>query len=288
MIYLILSIISSTLILIIFRMFERYNINVFQGIVFNYITACSVGFLLFNDEWKQSDLATGSWIPFAFLVGSLFISLFFMMGKSAQENGIGITSVTVKMSLAIPVFTAIFLYNEVVYLTKIIGIIAALIGVFMITYQKKNKSVKSGNKQVAFLLILFVGSGLLDTVVNYVEKVALGELSVAIFSAFSFGVAACIGISILLIRLSQGKIQFQRQAILGGFLLGIPNFFSIYFLMMAIRFSELSDSVTYAVNNTGVVIASFIVGILMFRESATLLKFIGGIISIIAILLLTL
>jgi drug/metabolite transporter (DMT)-like permease len=288
MIYLLLSIASSTLILVFFRAFERFNINVFQGIVYNYITACAVGFILFGDEWKPGDLSTGTWIPYVFIVGALFIGLFLMMGKSSQENGIGITSVTVKMSLAIPVVAAIFLYNESVYLTKIIGVITALIGVFLITYQKKVAKDKGSKGKLWFLIVLFIGGGLLDTLINYVEKVAIGELSLALFSAIGFGIAACIGLFIMLIKVLRKDIQLQKRAIIGGFLLGIPNFFSIYFLMMAIRFSDLSDSVTYAVNNTGVVIASFIVGILVFKEAATPLKIIGGVVSIAAILLLTL
>lgn len=288
MIYLLLSIASSTLILVTFRMFERFNINVFQAIVYNYITGCAVGLMLFGDEWKTGDLSTGTWIPYVFVVGATFIGLFLMMGKSSQENGIGITSVTVKMSLAIPVLAAIFLYNESVYLSKIIGIIAALIGVFLITYQKKVAKQKGGRGKIWFLIILFIGSGLLDTIVNYVEKVAAGELSLAIFTAIGFGVAAILGLIFMSVRIIKKDIQFQKRAILGGFLLGIPNFFSMYFLLMAIRFSDLSDSVTYAVNNTGVVIASFIVGILVFKEAASPLKIIGGVVSIAAILLLTL
>jgi len=193
MIYLLLSIASSLIILVIFRIFERYKVNVFQAIVYNYFTGCAVGFFLFSDEWKPGDLSTGNWIPYVFLVGALFIALFLMMGKSSQENGIGITSVTVKMSLAIPVLAAIFLYNESIYLSKVIGIIAALVGVFLITYQKKVAKDKGGRGKLWFLIVLFLGSGLLDTIVNYVEKVAAGELSIALFSAFSFGVAACFG-----------------------------------------------------------------------------------------------
>lgn len=288
MIYLLLSILSSTLILIIFRVFERYKINVFQSIVYNYITACIVGFLIFGDEWKSGDLSTGSWIPFAIITGALFIGLFLLIGKSAQENGIGITSVTVKMSLAIPVIAAIFLYDESIYLTKIMGIIAALVGVFLITYQKRLNTKKSGKSNILYLILLFLGSGLADSLVNYVEKVAAGELSLAIFSSILFGVAAIIGIIILAIKLLQKNTILQKRALLGGFLLGIPNFFSIYFLMMAIRFGNLSDSVTYAVNNTGVVIAAFVVGILVFKESTTTLKIVGGLVSIAAIFLLTL
>ncbi|WP_107038888.1 DMT family transporter [Brumimicrobium mesophilum] len=288
MFYLLLSILSSTFILVFFRMFERFKINVFQSIVYNYITACIVGFIIFGDEWKAGDLTTGNWIPYAFILGALFIGLFLLMGKSAQENGIGITSVTVKMSLVIPVIAAIFLYNEEVYWTKIIGILAALVGVFLITYQKKVNAKEKGQSNILYLILLFLGSGLADLIVNYVEKVAVGDLSLAIFSAILFGVAASIGSVIMLVKKLKNELQLQKRAILGGILLGIPNFFSIYFLMMAIRFGNFSDSITYAMNNTGVVISAFIVGILFFKESTTPLKIIGGVVSIAAILLLTL
>jgi len=287
MIYLILSIAFSTLILVIFRLFERYGINTFQAIIYNYVIAFIVGFTLYGDQWNAEHLYKGTWIPYAFIVGGLFISMFLIMGKSAQENGIGITSVAVKMSLLIPVTSAIFLYNESVYWSKIVGIVVGLIGVFLITYQKKTSQKKRSSGNVWFLVILFIGSGLLDTALNYVEKVAAGELSLALFSAIGFGVAAIIGLTILFIRVAHHKIQLQSKALIGGLLLGVPNYFSIYLLLMAIRSPHFSDSITYALNNTGIVVLAFIVGIIAFKEQITWLKMIGGTVSIVAILLLT-
>ena len=286
--YLLLSIFFSTIILVIFKMFKRYNVNTFQAIVFNYVIAFAVGFGIYGDEWRSEHLEQGSWIPYAFIIGTLFISLFLLMGRSSQENGIGITSVTVKMSLAIPVAAAIFLYDESIYLTKILGIVAALIGVFLITFKRKSERQKQTPGNLLYLPILFIGSGLLDTLLNYVERVASGNLSLALFSAIGFGIAGVIGFVVLFGALFTGKQHFAWRNVLGGIVLGIPNFFSIYFLMMAVRYPELDDSVTYAINNSGIVMASFLVGIIAFRESTTTLKIIGGVISIVAILLLTL
>ncbi|MDX1652710.1 MAG: DMT family transporter [Brumimicrobium sp.] len=288
MIYLLLSIFFSTFILIIFRMFKRFEVNTFQAIVFNYLVAFAVGFLFFGKEWQPEHLHQGTWIPFAFIIGALFIGLFLLMGKSSQENGIGITSVAVKMSLAIPVTAAIFLYHEHVYLSKILGIIGALVGVFLITFQKKSARKKGAPGNVLFLVILFVGSGLLDTLLNYVERIAAGDLSLALFSAIGFGIAGVIGLFVLSAALIMKKQQLRLKNIFGGLILGIPNFFSIYFLLMAVRNPEVDDSVTYALNNVGIVMASFIVGIIAFKESTTPLKIIGGIVSVIAIFLLTL
>lgn len=287
MIYLFLSIFFSTIILVIFRMFKRYKVNTFQAIVYNYIIAFVVGFGLYGNEWKSEHLEQGTWIPYVFIIGGLFIGLFLLMGKSSQENGIGITSVTVKMSLAIPVAMAIFLYNESIYLVKIIGIIGALIGVYLITFQKRSQRKKGAPGNVLFLIILFFGSGALDTLLNYVERVASGDLSLALFSAIGFGIAGMIGLLVLLGALIMKKQRFHWKNVIGGVVLGVPNFFSIYFLMMAVRYPDLDDSITYALNNVGIVMASFLIGIIAFKENITPLKIIGGVVAIVAILLLT-
>ena len=285
MMYLLLSIFCSTLILVIFRLFKIYGVNTFQAIVLNYVIAFIVGFSLYGESWALKFVyEENDWIPFALVIGALFISLFLLMGKSSQENGIGITSVTVKMSLAIPVLMAIIIYNEAVYATKVIGIVLALIGVFLITYQKKQTAGRD-YRSILFLIILFLGSGLLDTLLNYVEKRALGDLSPALFSAIGFGIAGAFGLVILSVALVLKKQKLRWKNMVAGIVLGIPNFFSIYFLIMAIR-QPMEDSITYAMNNVGIVMASYVVGILFFKEATTTLKIVGGIVSVTAILLL--
>lgn len=285
MMYLLLSIFCSTLILVIFRLFKKYGVNTFQAIVLNYVIAFIVGFSLYGESWDLKFVyEENDWIPFALVIGALFISLFLLMGKSSQENGIGITSVTVKMSLAIPVLMAIIIYNEAVYATKVIGIVLALIGVFLITYQKKQTAGRD-YRSILFLIILFLGSGLLDTLLNYVEKRALGDLSPALFSAIGFGIAGAFGLVILSVALALKKQKLRWKNMIAGIVLGIPNFFSIYFLIMAIR-QPMEDSITYAMNNVGIVMASYVVGILFFKEATTTLKIVGGIVSVTAIVLL--
>jgi drug/metabolite transporter (DMT)-like permease len=206
------------------------------------------------------------------------------MGKSAQDNGIGTTSVAVKMGLVIPVVAAIIIYQEAVGILRVVGVLAALAGVVLITYQPQSKRMgKKGNAWM--LVILFVGSGLLDTLLNYVEKRALGELSPALFSAIGFGIAAVIGSVVLISKVLRKKTRLELRNVLGGIALGVPNYFSIYFLIMAIR-DEMDDSVTYAVNNVGIVLLAFLLGILLFSEAVTKTKVAGVALAVLAILML--
>ncbi|MGB0934321.1 MAG: SMR family transporter [Lishizhenia sp.] len=283
MIFLLLSILTSTIILVIFRMFKRYEINTFQAIVFNYMVAFSIGFSLFRDDLKAGSSSDYSWIYFTLVVGVLFISLFNLMAKSSQENGIGVTSVVVKMSLAIPVVAAIVLYNESYALLKIAGIFLAILGVVLISYKKSDREK---GKSVVWLFILFLGSGSLDVLLNYIEKNELEHLSPGLFSGFAFAVAGTIGLTILLVQLALKKAKFEMKNVWAGIVLGVPNYFSIYFLIEAIRSPALEDSTTYAFNNVGIVLASFLLGLLFFKEKINALKLVGLISAVLAIFLL--
>ena len=50
-----------------------------------------------------------------------------------------------------------------------------------------------------------------------------------------------------------------------GILLGIPNFYSIYFLMMALN-NEMSGSVFFPTLNCSVIALSSLLGIYLFKE----------------------
>jgi drug/metabolite transporter (DMT)-like permease len=286
MFYLVLSILASTLILLIFRIFPKYHVDTFQAIVFNYLIAFGVGFVLYGNEWKTDNLTFNTWPIYALLVGLLFISLFLLMGKSTQVNGLGVTSVTVKMSLAIPVILAIYLYQEALTFQKVLGILTAVLGVFLITYRKHKEVQLESNSNMIFLVILFVGSGILDALLNFVEKKVLGDFSPALFSAVSFGIAGSIGILILVFSILTGKNKFRFRNVLAGIILGVPNYFSIYFLLMAVRNQDMDDSITYALNNVGIVIFSFLLGLLLFKEKLTITRFLGVVCAIVAIITL--
>ncbi len=118
--YLVLSIFCSTLIVIIFKLFDRYRIDNLQAIVYNYIVCTVIGFALTqpDDSIKQAFVAP--WFPFAILLGFLFIFCFWLMAKTVEKNGITVASVASKLSLIIPTTAAFFLYGDTVFILKIL------------------------------------------------------------------------------------------------------------------------------------------------------------------------
>ena len=284
MIALLFSILSSGMIFVIFKLFPRFRIDTFQAIVFNYFTAFACGTLLYGHEWKESALEQGQWPMFAVISAVLFISLFILMGISSQRNGVALTSIAVKMSMAISMLFMIMLYREPMSWLKMAGILFAFAGVFLVSFSGSEKSSEKGSMWM--LITLFFGSGLLDFVLNYVQKFELHDLSPSLFSAFGFGLAGLIGLIILIYRMITGQSVFHTRNILAGLILGIPNYFSIFLLITAYKATGWKDTTVLAITNVSVVLMSALIGFIAFRENGTIRKFIGLAAAITAIVLL--
>lgn len=281
MIALIGSIVFSSFIFILFKLFPKFGVDTFQAIVFNYFTACICGFLLYGHSWSDAAWSDTNWMYAALLCGILFISLFVLMGKCSQVNGVAITSVAVKMSMAL---SAIFIgFGETFGVLKIAGIITAIVGVLLVSFDKSSAKQKP---VIWMLLVLFFGSGLLDFLLNFVQKALLTNLSTALFSAIGFGLAGVLGIFFLAEKIIRNKTQLLVKNILAGICLGIPNFFSIYLLITAYSSTGWSDSTVLAVVNVSIVITSAILGFLAFKEALSRQKLIGLVCSVLAIGLL--
>lgn len=284
MIILFLAIISSSLIFVIFKLFPKFNIDTFQAIVMNYVAAFICGLSLYGNQWDESALESGNWPYYTLLCGFLFISLFFVMGISSQKNGVALTSVAVKMSMALSMLFMIILYHESLSVYKIGGIALAIAGVFLMAYQKKENS--SSKSYTWMLFFLFIGCGILDVTLNYVQKAELSNLTTSLFSAIGFGIAGLIGFLVMIIQVIFRKKVLNVKSIAAGIVLGIPNYYSIFWLMESYTSTGWNDSTVLAIMNVSIVMVSVIIGFFVFREKINTQKLIGLIISILAIGLL--
>ncbi|MFT6243663.1 MAG: drug/metabolite transporter (DMT)-like permease [Salibacteraceae bacterium] len=278
MIALIFSVISSSLIFVLFKLFDRYKIDTFQAIVFNYFIAFIIGFSLYGNQWNPESMNETGWMVYAAISAILFIGLFFIMAKSSQINGVASTSVAVKMSMAISIILMIVGYSESFTILKVLGILFAILGVFLVSYSKGSKTHATW-----MLLLLFFGSGALDFTLNYVQNYELGSMSTALFSAIGLGMAGVIGFLILIVKFINGSSNFHIKNAIAGIFLGIPNFFSIYLLILSYSTTGWKDSTVLAITNVSVVLLSSMIGFVAFKENVSKQKIIGLISAILAI-----
>ena len=112
MIYLLLSVLSSSFIFVMFKLFKRFDINTMQAIVINYFIACLVGFFGFIKETDISLIPGKPWFFGIIFLGILFIVVFNLAAITTQRSGLSVVSVATKMSVAIPVLFGIIYFNE--------------------------------------------------------------------------------------------------------------------------------------------------------------------------------
>ena len=274
MIWLIASILFSSLIFAIFKIFNKYEVNNLEAIIVNYLVASILGFFLFGNTPSISQLNSSFGIT-ALIIGFLFITLFNVMAKVTQQNGVSVASVSNKMSVIIPVIVAILLYQDSYSYFKILGIILALLGIYLVTVKEKTTIKVSW----VLPLILFAGSGLLDATLNFAEAKVVDSNQLGLFTPTAFAIAAIFGIVYLLYK----KQIPSKKSLLFGLVLGIPNYFSIYILLKALEGSGLESSIVFPINNMGVVLVSTLISLIWFGEKLSIKNYIGVAISILAI-----
>ena len=108
------------------------------------------------------------------------------------------------------------------------------------------------------------------------------------FSGSLFGIAAFFGLIILLIKTIKKREAFGLKNIIAGIALGIPNYFSIVFLIKALQTEGFESSTLFTINNVGIVIVSTLVGILLFKEQFSLKNKIGIVLAIVGIVIVAL
>ncbi|MCW8981670.1 MAG: DMT family transporter [Altibacter sp.] len=286
MIYLLLSIAASVVIFIVFKLFSRFKVHTFQAIVVNYIIACSCGLIAYEGPVLISVIVDYGWFYYTLALGALFITVFNLMALTTQRSGLSVVSVATKMSVVVPIVFGLVYYKESLGLLKIVGIIMALAAVYLASI-KKREGLTIKTKNLIFPLLVFAGSGVIDTSIKYLEGNFVAANDVPLFSATIFASAAVIGIISMVVLAARGKIILQLKNILGGIALGIPNYFSIYFLVKALRSGLLDSSGIFTVNNVAIVMVSTLVGILLFKERLLPKNWLGIALAVLSIFLVT-
>ncbi len=281
--YLLLTIFLNVLIFALFKLFPRYGVDNLQAIVVNYMTCVVTGSLFLGEVPFSVAYISQSWFYWSLLMGALFIFIFNFIAYSVRKSGLTATTIANKLSLAIPVLFSVWWYQEQMNIAKLLGILLAFPAVYLTT----KTDAEQEKKNFILPLLLFIVSGSLDTLVKYVEHHFLeGSAMQSVYLIHVFAVAALIGILLIILQKSRNKIRLQGKNILAGILLGIPNYFSMYYFVRLLNDDFLQSSAAIPVNNMGIVLLSSLIAIFFFKERTTKMRIIGLVLSILSILLI--
>lgn len=253
------------MVFVILSGFGRFGIDNRRAIVINYLTALSLGLIWKGSLWVNSDWWNEPWVPHSLYMGFLFIFLFNVLALGAQKTGVSVSSVAVKMSVAIPVSASLLLYNEKLSLWSALGIAGALLAVFLITRPNRSEGALPVAKYWYLPVMLFFGAGLLDTLLKYHQSHFVQDGHFVLYTSCVFGLAGLYGFVQVTIR-PQADTSWRKKDVFAGLLLGIPNFGSIYFLLKTLQWDRWPSSLVFPINNVAIVLLSAVLGVWLFQE----------------------
>ncbi len=285
MLYILISILSLSGIFVVFKIAEKKNLSVINIIVVNYIFAAVIG----NIQSGQNPLImfTQDWFLMAFLIGILFFVSFVIISASTKLVGLSITTVAAKMSTVIPIAFSILYFNEHVSTLKILGVLVAVIGVILTVYKKsRSKLVKINIYEIIIPLLLFIGMGTSDSLMKYTQHNFLNSSNIALFNSSLFYISF-ISSFIYVVFTKKISALFNKNIWLLGALLGLLNFYGVFFFIKALDSKIFDSSIIFGINNVGIVSVSVLIGLLIFKEKLFNINKIGVAISILAIIILS-
>jgi len=282
MIYLLLTILFSSIIYVIFKAFSTYKVDTFQAIVVNYFVCAIIGFSL-SGETNFSHLFTTvkPALPYAFILSILFMVVFSFIGLTAQKLGVAITSMVDRMNLVISVSLAILFLGDSLSILKVAGIVIAVISIFLIVSRTNQATAINWKKDWYYPLIVFVGGGAVAFLLKIIQH-KFSSINFSSFLLFAFAIATMIGTVSILAK----KQWFTSKNIIAGIILGVPNYFSLFFFLKALNVPDFESSLVFPINNISILLLSTLLGILLFKEKLSTKNWIGLGLSIVAILFL--
>jgi drug/metabolite transporter (DMT)-like permease len=290
MLFLLLSILSSTGIFLIFRLIEKRGLKNFPIIVINYVTAALLAFALNSRTAAGPGHFPAAFYALAMFIGVLFILMFFVVARSSQKAGMAVTTIAGKMSVIFPIlFSILYDVQDTISILKTLGIIVALAGVLLTIYKKRTQLPEPA--YIYLPVILFLGMGFIDSLVKLAQYEYISDANLSLFAAILFSISALSGLVASFFRRGRFRSLFAPRSLLWGALLGGVNFGSIFFLVKTLNFIDpengaIDSSVVFGINNIGIVALSVILGMLIFQEKLSAVNKTGILICIIATILL--
>jgi drug/metabolite transporter (DMT)-like permease len=286
MIYLLLAIFGSGVIPVIFRAFDGWRVNLFWAIPINYVTCILIGNFLAGNGFNILSLISQRWIGLAALQGILLAVNFFLLAHTAQRAGVAIAALASRLSVAIPSLLAFVLYGDFLTATKLAGLLAALLALYLCTAPDKNSGGLASRLFRLLPLLVFVTFGVYFTILKYLQTYFLDASSyhAYVMSGFVFAFLASLAIGF-----SKGvivKAEFRKLHVVAGLGLGLINYIAVYSLLQVLALKGWQSSQLYPIYSVGVVAVSMLLAFICFGESLSRQKALGLAVGFVAVALL--
>lgn len=300
MLYFALSVLFTVAIYMIMRSYPQYRVNSFHAIVFNYYSCVATGLVLTPDlaAFQFVDWTSEATI-LTLALGTIFVIAFVFIGLTAQKVSVTAASLAGNMSLVIPVLFGLFIFKNnnkdftpLNYGGLAVALLALALGAIQSQPKQPVTSEKSSFSSASTLLWLlpvltFVCSGTNNTLINFLSSKYYAPAQTTIFMMIACIGAVLVGTALLLYKMMVGKEKLAFRSVIGGLILGVPNFLSLYFLLLALSSFGNSAAFVFPIYNILSMLVSSLAAWVIYKERLNNLNRLGLALAVVAIVLIS-
>lgn len=256
MLFLILAIISSALVSLIMRLSTNRVTGNVSMLAMNYLMCLMIAAAytgihrLFPGEAGQ-----GGALVMGAVNGALYLGSFLLLQLNVRKNGVVLSATFMKLGLLVPMVLSVALFGEMPAPLQMIGFCVAVAAIILINTETEHTVMEFR----LGLLLLLLGGGCADAMSKVYEELGAPGLS-AQFLFYTFAVAFVLCLGLMLLK----KQRIGRAELLFGLLIGIPNYFSARFLLLALE--QLPAVIVYPTYSVSTILVVTLTGVLLFRE----------------------
>ena len=283
MILLLGSVVFSSILTFIFKLFPRYSIDTFVAIVYNYLVCFLCG-RFFMGAIPITETLDKAWLPYSLTLSFFFISGFWFVASTVQRFGIGMATLMQKMSLVLSVLYTMIFFGESKHPLKLTGLITAISSIALYNHTAfRSRSISS---DLAWLpLLTWLTSGIIEILLFLAQTTGKINGQDSSFVSMIFFGAGILGLLFYLLKNGFGNLT-KAHNLVAGVVLGVPNFFSMYFLVKLLNVGW-EGSIVFPINNIGILLLSSIGALIVFNEEMGKLRWLALLLAVLSIGLLT-
>lgn len=246
----------------------------------NYFVASLIAIMLFFSD-VNSQISVQTFL-FGSMLGVMFVFSFFSFAKAVEAAGTALASVSSRLSVIISITLSIIIYKEIPNVFQAIGFVTAFITLYFfyrsLTYKRVRKLEKI---HYVYLLVVLVGIGFNDFLLKVFNQWRPSEEK-SFFLLSIFGSAFIYTLVYSLVK----KYRIEKKTIITGAILGVPNVFSSFFLIDALK--QIPAIIVFPSSNISIIILTAIGAFLFWKETLNNYGKIALLIGLISIGLLSL
>ena len=256
MLYLILAIMSSAMVSIVMRLSVGKISNKISMLSASYVTCMLLTFVyIYPIERMKHAEGKGVAVFLGMIAGILMLAGFVLLQLNVQINGVVLSATFSKLGVLVPTLLAVTVFGEIMKGRQVMGFLLALAAILLINFEKDQSNAKSKTG----LLILLAANGAADAMAKIYEELGNPALK-DMYLCITFIVASLLSAGFALMK----KQKIGIHDILWGFLLGIPNYYSVRFLMKALE--KIPAVILYPTYSVATIVVISIAGIILFKE----------------------